>query len=148
MEQTQMYILIYTSKFSGLSQQVGPILEIIEQQARPYNLTHNLTSLLFYQGQSFIQLIEGEQLAIKRLYRKLEADERHRDLQIIDYRPITKRHFSNVPMKVFNLSGGYNRLELPFEEFSLQNLLNCQIDSREFLSQLKQVELRAYTNSL
>lgn len=48
-----------------------------------HNAKTNLTGLLFYRQNTFIQLLEGEEQAVRELYEKISKDIRHYDIKIL-----------------------------------------------------------------
>jgi len=66
--------------------------------ARTNNQKHELTGLLLYCNQSFLQVLEGEPDRIEKLYSKIEADPRHTQLRLLYRAPIEQRKFSSWSM--------------------------------------------------
>ena len=52
----------------------------IIQVSRVNNAAQGLTGVLVYTGTDFAQLIEGRDEGVERLWRKIQADPRHRDI--------------------------------------------------------------------
>ena len=50
--------------------------------ARAFNRENGITGLLLHHGGQFMQLLEGEQHEVQRLYRKIAEDARHRNVVI------------------------------------------------------------------
>ncbi len=50
--------------------------------ARTFNRENGITGLLLHHGGQFMQLLEGDQHEVQRLYRKIAEDSRHRDVAI------------------------------------------------------------------
>jgi Sensors of blue-light using FAD len=46
-------------------------------ESRTYNGKHDITGLLLYRGGQFMQLLEGSQPEVQRLFRKIATDPRH-----------------------------------------------------------------------
>ena len=61
--------------------------------AREFNRENAITGLLLHHGGRFMQLIEGEQHGIQRLYRRIAADSRHRDVVLEVNAPADRRLF-------------------------------------------------------
>lgn len=62
------------------------------------NSTAGLTGALLFSGRYFVQILEGRSEAIDKLFEVLRADARHRDLVVINDRPIEKRKFGGWRM--------------------------------------------------
>lgn len=73
-------------------------LAAILQQSHHNNAKTGITGVLLYVRGSFIQVLEGEKAAVESLYRRIEQDHRHIDLDRVLDRPIARRLFSNWGM--------------------------------------------------
>lgn len=62
------------------------------------NQKHGITGLLLYAGGTFMQVIEGEPEAADTLMRKIKADPRHRNLNILVRNQRAARDFSQWHM--------------------------------------------------
>ncbi|WP_295881696.1 BLUF domain-containing protein [uncultured Thiohalocapsa sp.] len=51
--------------------------------SRRKNEALGITGLLLYSGDRFIQLLEGEEAAVRELYALISKDERHRDVTLV-----------------------------------------------------------------
>ncbi len=67
------------------------------------NERDNITGLLLYDSQYFLQVLEGEPQAIHNLLDKIIKDTRHRDLKILIESSIDQRNFPHWSMKVANI---------------------------------------------
>lgn len=68
------------------------------------NQEDEITGMLVYDGHSFLQCIEGSELAIDALLQKLRTDQRHHSLHISGEEYDEKRLFSNWNMGYMNNS--------------------------------------------
>lgn len=68
------------------------------------NKRRNITGMLLYHKNNFLQVLEGEHETITDLYKKIEADPRHRHSIIIHEGEIAQREFANWEMGFVNLS--------------------------------------------
>ncbi len=73
-------------------------LNTLHQQAHLNNLKNDVTGLLLVTDKHFMQLIEGTASAIKSLFTKLGADERHHNVRLISERPLANRQFPDWHM--------------------------------------------------
>jgi len=48
--------------------------------SRVHNAAHGITGVLVYTGTDFAQLIEGRHESVETLWRRIQADKRHRDI--------------------------------------------------------------------
>ncbi len=106
-----LYHLIYRSKAKG------PVnwesLKNIMQQSQDKNSASDLTGMLFYSGQIFLQILEGDQAQINRVYSDICKDDRHENIELLVFCPINKRHFSNWNMRLIQ----YSSIDPNMQEF-------------------------------
>jgi len=94
--------LIYVSKAVG--PQTGALAESILRQAHASNKQNDVTGVLC-QGQGvFLQVLEGERGKVTRLYARIHADPRHKDLELIHCESITERRYGGWSMAHVHLS--------------------------------------------
>ena len=91
-----LYELIYISKASENFQEEDLVKML--NQARTANLEHEITGLLAYKNQEFLQVIEGKKNKIQRLFDNINNDERHRNVKVIWEESIAYRSFANWQM--------------------------------------------------
>ena len=73
------------------------LLAILERSRR-VNPQYGITGVMLYVRGSIVQVLEGEQQAVEQLYRNIEVDPRHYDVERIMTRPITQRQFAERNM--------------------------------------------------
>ena len=71
-----MYYLIYTSYASNKFTDIN--LKSLLLQSREKNAIHAITGMLYYYQNAFIQLIEGDEMEVRKLYETIVADPRHK----------------------------------------------------------------------
>lgn len=93
-----MYLmrLIYVSNFSDelTEKEVASIIE----SCRKNNPAVNITGVLCYNNNYFLQCIEGSRLEVNRLYQRILKDPRHHDPTILQYQHINQRDFGQWAM--------------------------------------------------
>jgi hypothetical protein len=82
--------LIYYSKPQGL---LSDELENISVISQANNYLDGITGVLFYNGDWFVQVLEGGRTRVTRRFLRILSDERHRDITLIDFSPIDERMF-------------------------------------------------------
>lgn len=92
-----LFQLIYVSTASEADLDEGVLADILESAVR-HNTPDGITGMLLYAGGSFMQVLEGEQSKVEETYARVQTDPRHRDVIIIDERPIEHRDFSQWRM--------------------------------------------------
>ena len=107
-----MIRLIYTSKSCiQKDDPARPLINIIDASTRN-NRQSGVTGLLMHGAGKFVQVIEGSEREVFKLYVKLLDDPRHADCRIISATLIEKRTFPDWSMAAMNLSeGDYQTLE-------------------------------------
>ena len=94
--------LIYISRAVG--PQTTTVTSQILETARAFNKSHDLTGVLC-QGKGFyVQVLEGERSVVNSLYRRIAADSRHVDAEIVLFGEIKNRQFKDWSMALVNLS--------------------------------------------
>ena len=120
-----MYSLIYVSIATG-SPTTADLLALL-QQSRTNNARLGVTGILLYKERSFIQLLEGEQDAVKALYAKIERDPRHRNPLTIREEAIDNRVFPDWSMAFRDLGSPEVAATPGYSEF-----LNTPLTPAEF----------------
>jgi len=93
--------IVYMSKATGDVDDVE-LEELLKTSVRN-NAAQNISGMLLYTKGSFLQLLEGEVSAVDALIKRIEADTRHHDIQVLVRTSIKQREFRNWSM-------GYHRL--------------------------------------
>ena len=91
-----MHHIIYLSKVITPLQE-EELVSLLEQ-ARANNKRRNITGILVYSDRQFMQLLEGEEADVARLYAKLSQDPRHMGLIKLADKAIGARSFSDWSM--------------------------------------------------
>ena len=91
-----MYHLIYASTAAKAltERQLGDLLT----KARQNNIKLDITGMLIYTGGHFIQVLEGEEDMVKKLYNSIRKDTRHKDVIVIYEGELAERQFANREM--------------------------------------------------
>jgi len=117
-KRTSLVHLIYFSRLSLSTDQGKRSAQIddITRVAQKKNEFSVITSLLMIEGAFAAQVIEGERGSVQETFERINGDQRHRDVQICEWREITKREFVHS-FKCAQRSGGNETL------FAKANLL-------------------------
>ncbi len=94
--------LIYISRAVG--PQTTTVTTQILETARAYNKAHNLTGVLCQGKGLYVQVLEGERSVVNSLYRRIVADNRHSQAEIVHFGEIESRQFKDWAMALVNLS--------------------------------------------
>jgi hypothetical protein len=96
-----MLELVYKSKATkGLTQEdINSILA----KAQENNKNLGLTGCLIFFNDEFIQLLEGEEIALRTLYAKILNDTRHNSIELLYEKNKDNRNFADWGMAFVNL---------------------------------------------
>jgi len=91
-----MYYIIYSS-FATNPFAEGELQALLTKSHRN-NQQSGVTGFLYYYSNSFLQLIEGDEEAVKALYQRVATDSRHKDLLILKEDHIDVRFYPDWTM--------------------------------------------------
>ncbi|MGI8650719.1 MAG: BLUF domain-containing protein [Rubrobacter sp.] len=120
-----MFFLTYASSATGTF--LKEDLALLLAQCRENNSALGITGMLLYKDGNFMQVLEGEEEAVRKLYAKIESDPRHKGTIVFQQGYAEERQFPNWSMgfRDLNSSGVGN---IPgYSEF-----LNTPLTRREF----------------
>lgn len=89
--------VLYRSHATGTTDSLVNLAAILSESQRG-NDRARLTGVLAAHRDRYVQVLEGSRGEIDRLLRRLEADPRHRDIVIMDRRPVEARSFGDWAM--------------------------------------------------
>ena len=107
--------LIYISRAVG--PQTTTVTSQILETARAFNKSHNLTGVLCQGKGLYVQVLEGERSVVNSLYRRIAADSRHVDAEIVLFGEIKNRQFKDWSMALVNLSVDDPMVSMKHPEF-------------------------------
>jgi hypothetical protein len=73
-------------------------LRTLLSHARRCNAEVGITGFLLYGNNCFLQVLEGEEVAVRALYEYIKSDARHRDVTAYADKPIAQRAFAEWEM--------------------------------------------------
>jgi len=68
------------------------------ERIRPNNSAAGVTGMLLYDGGAFMQVIEGNEATLEKLYNVIIRDPRHKDVVVILEKAIARRQFPDWSM--------------------------------------------------
>ena len=92
--------VIYASKANEIYQDE---LERILDQARQNNVANDITGVLVFVDNIFLQVLEGEQQKVLALLDAIKNDKRHTDVKLIGQAKVEKRSFEDWAMAYVDL---------------------------------------------
>ncbi|WP_435744985.1 BLUF domain-containing protein [Microbacterium sp. PMB16] len=101
-ENTELMSLVYRSTAAAPFRSTA--LDHLLAQCRSLNGDRDVTGMLLYRGERFIQVLEGPAEVVRRLARTIGTDPRHRDMRVLIEESIDERRFEDWTM-------GYRTLE-------------------------------------
>ncbi len=101
-----MHMIAYISDFTGGKSEIDAVLNDIVKVAKVENQKRVITGVLFYLGGQFLQIIEGEDAALRLLMVNIEKDERHKNIEYLIDTKVEKRGFDQWNMDSFHLGAG------------------------------------------
>lgn len=85
-------------------------LEGIRLVSEQNNQALDVTGVLFYSSGHFVQLLEGDEHVIRRLFDRIACDRRHHHVRLLIERPASERIFADWSMGLLDL-GGYSETD-------------------------------------
>ena len=100
---TDLCRLVYISRITSTGLSSPSTLNDISETAVDSNHTNNITGILCYGNGYFFQCVEGSEQALTNLKNRLLVDDRHKDLEILDFSEITERRFGSWSLRSITL---------------------------------------------
>jgi hypothetical protein len=112
-------------------------LERLMSQSRIHNYSESITGMLCYDGQQFLQVLEGPQPAIEQLYAIICQDARHTDVTTVFRGAIRERVFGKWSMGLsYAATEALTRLVGYLNPLHQAALLPRGYDTREVITDL------------
>jgi len=92
------------------------VLELL-RQSRASNEREALTGILLYRDGNFLQVLEGEESVVMKLFEKISADRRHGGVQQLLKSVLVEREFAGWSMAFRDISDEALKKEPAFSEF-------------------------------
>lgn len=97
-EPSDLHRLIYYSSSAFAPEEAEAALSAILSKAAPVNTERGVSGALAFANGRFLQALEGERLQVLDLYGAIARDPRHRELTVVENRPVAVRRFPNWVM--------------------------------------------------
>ena len=120
-----MFFLVYAS--SAVQPFSGSDLEELLATSRENNAKADITGMLLYKDGNFMQVLEGEEEAVRALYDKIAVDPRHRGEILLQQGFTEERQFPSWSMGFRDLLSPETRSIPGYSEF-----LNTSLTDQEF----------------
>lgn len=129
-------LVAYISEYAGPPEDVDRQLADIRQTAKRFNRDNQISGVLFFLNNRFLQVLEGETAALEKLLEKIEADPRHSQLTYLLRVPISERQLADWNMDTFNLSQTEAFRPEALQAITRIYLANVEPDAQSFLAML------------
>ena len=125
-----VYVSTSTNPINTVDGNVHKDIGRILMQSRKHNPKNHIGGVLYFSNNFFFQCLEGEQDAVNNLYQKISTDPRHKNVQTISVKRISKRQFGNWSMKYVALKDNVTRLldKMKMSEFNPYKFDDDMID--------------------
>ena len=108
--------IIYISRSTFVptetSAEIEPNVARILHKSRSNNAKNGLVGVLYFGNGCFFQCLEGDETAVDTLYKKLEADPRHKDIRLLSKKRVAAQSFSKWAMKYVPIDQAMQKLLL------------------------------------
>lgn len=98
-----MFQLVYAS--TAAREMTSSDLETLLRAARKKNDRLDVTGMLLYRDEHFVQVLEGREHTVRRLYDTIRSDDRHTHVITLRERLVEEREFPSWTMGFRNLNG-------------------------------------------
>ncbi|PJX22565.1 hypothetical protein CAP50_09235 [Psychrobacter sp. L7] len=120
---TDLYQLVYISRITSTGLSSPSTLNDISEIAVERNQTDEITGILCYGNGYFLQCVEGSEQALTNLKNRLLVDDRHKDMNVLDFSAIDERRFSSWSLRSITLERWMTRDPvlkklMPFKPYS------------------------------
>ncbi len=109
---TQLYRLLYCSKnsLSGAPETYPDEIREILAKSRKNNARDNLSGGLLFSDGCFAQVLEGPLEMIEKAFERIQCDERHHDVTVLQSGPVAARAFPDWSMAFTGADAANNPL--------------------------------------
>lgn len=121
---TDLYQLVYISRITSTGLFVASTLNDVAKAATKNNKVDEVTGVLCYGNGYFFQYVEGSEQALTNLKNRILMDDRHKDMQTLDFSALTKRRFTgwslrSITLERWMLNDTKIKALMPFKPYSL-----------------------------
>ena len=102
-EQNPLFQLVYISRITSTGLSCSSTLNDIAKVSIKNNTAEGITGILCYGNGYFFQYIEGSEQALTNLKNAILMDDRHKDMQPLEFSAISKRRFTGWSLRSITL---------------------------------------------
>ena len=107
--------VLYVSRAVG--PQTSTVTASILSTAQAHNRQNGIGGVLCQGRGLYLQVLEGERSAVNRLYSRITADRRHRDVEMLHLEEVTERRYADWSMAHVNLADDHPMVQMKHPEF-------------------------------
>jgi len=126
-----MKTIVYTSEYVNTSDNSD--LDNIIQEASNRNKTSNITGVLLFHNNNFLQVLEGKDEDVDFIFNKIKNDTRHKNIDLFITEEIEKRAFPNWEMRLFDLNDSSKFSPELLRRISNIYLHNFQFNAQDYI---------------
>jgi hypothetical protein len=130
-----MLQLIYTS--TAVSPCDTETLGNLLIQARARNLAKDITGMLLYDFGRFLQVLEGPDENVERVFASVQRDPRHTDIVTLSKVPIEFREFQYWSMAFLDLSTAPHSAGRPMKMSDVLVGADCALNAKRYLREFQ-----------
>ncbi|PTM39538.1 FAD-dependent sensor of blue light [Bosea sp. 124] len=102
MDTIEIHRLVYVSKFNlGRVDSAPAALRNILSASRRNNAKNGVTGYLIFDGETFLQILEGAEATVSGTFARIESDRRHRHASVLEAKPSSARLFPTWSMAAY-----------------------------------------------
>jgi len=102
MKDQPIQILAYVSHSRLDPKESSKEVSLLSAKARKRNAKQSITGVLFVQGSTFYQILEGPPDAVRRVFADIQNDDRHDSITILMNEPTEYRRFTDWSLECFH----------------------------------------------
>lgn len=96
-----LYHLLYISETKDNS---SFDMDSIVQNSKVYNKKHHITGALWFNGTTFVQMLEGDRKELTTVLARIMRSDAHHKFELVFFEPATERIFSDWSMAYYHAS--------------------------------------------
>ena len=104
-----LFRLVYHSRNAivGLEEEVDASVRQILAASQRNNRSDGVTGALMFTDGLFAQILEGQRMQVERVFDRIQMDDRHTEVTLLSFDPVTRRDFPNWAMAYVGLGEGH-----------------------------------------
>lgn len=128
--------LVYESQARFRDRKVLEELNNIQDTSLRNNSRDEISGILLFTGERFIQVLEGGREVINASYRRISADQRHTSLSLFEVVEIRHRLFRKWSMRVVRPTAPIKTI---IHEYGIQGIGPTLLNSKQVLTMLLEI---------